>query len=133
MFILAALFVSLCSLQAQKVEVVTNDKPGWHKIGETHVDFKSDKDVVKVWGADHFKALQIKAVDAPVHIESMQVSYENGELEDIPVRFDFKKGTESRAIDLKGTEKRIKEITFVYRTAPNSNDKAAHIEIYGLK
>jgi len=133
LFILAAVFVSLSSLRAQKVEVVTNDKPGWHKIGETHVDFKTDKDVVKILGADKFKALQIKAVDAPVHIESMQVVYENGAPEDIPVRYDFKKGTESRAIDLKGYERKIKEITFVYRTAPNSQDKAAHIEIYGLK
>ena len=64
LFILAAVFVSMASLRAQKVEVVTNDKPGWHKIGETRVDFKTDRDVVKVIGADRFKALQIKAVDA---------------------------------------------------------------------
>ena len=133
LFILAAVFVSLSSLRAQKVEVVTNNKPGWHKIGETNVDFKTDKDVVKVWGADKFKALQIKAVDAPVHIENMQVVYENGEPEDIPIRYDFKKGTESRAIDLKGYERKIKEINFVYRTVPNAKDEKAHIEIYGLK
>jgi hypothetical protein len=63
----------------------------------------------------------------------MQVIYENGEPEDIPVRNDFKQGTESRAIDLKGYERKIKEITFVYRTVPNWKGDRAHIEIYGLK
>jgi hypothetical protein len=133
LFLLAAVLISVTALRAQKVEVVTNDKPGWHKIGETHVDFKTDKDVVKLIGADKFKALQIKAVDAPVHIEDMQVVYENGEPEDIPVRYDFKQGTESRAIDLKGYERKIKEINFVYRTVPNWKGDRAHIEIYGLK
>jgi hypothetical protein len=131
--ILAAVLVSFSALRAQKVEVVTNDKPGWHKIGETHVDFKTDKDVVKVFGADYFKALQIKAVDAPVHIEDMKVVYEDGEPEDIPIRYDFQKGTESKPIDLKGYERKIKEIRFIYRTVPNSKDEKAHIEIYGLK
>jgi hypothetical protein len=50
LFLLAAALISVTALRAQKVEVVTNDKPGWHKIGETHVDFKTDKDVVKVIG-----------------------------------------------------------------------------------
>ena len=132
-FILAAALVSLSSLRAQKVEVVTNDKPGWHKIGETSVNFQADRDVVKVWGADKFKALQIKATDAPVHIEDMQVVYENGQPEDIPIRYDFKKGTESRVIDLQGYERKIKEINFVYKTVANSRDEKAHIEIWGLK
>jgi len=133
LFILAATLVSLSSLRAQKVEVVTNDKPGWHKIGETSVNFETDRDVVKVWGADNFKALQIKATDAPVHIADMQVVYENGQPEDIPIRYDFKKGTESRVIDLQGHERKIKEINFVYRTVPNSKGDKAHIEIWGLK
>ncbi len=133
LFILAAVFVSLSSLKAQKVEVVTSNKPGWHKIGETSVDFKADKDVVKVLGADRFKALRIKATDAPVHIENMQVVYENGEPEDIAIRFDFKQGTESRQIDLKGNERKIKEVSFIYRTVPNWKGEKAHIEIWGLK
>ena len=133
LILLAAVFVSLSSLKAQKVEVVTSNKPGWHKIGETSVNFKADKDVVKVLGADSFKALRIKATDAPVHIENMQVVYENGEPEDIAIRFDFKQGTESRAIDLKGYERKIKEVSFVYRTVPNWKGEKAHIEIWGLK
>lgn len=133
MFFLTVAILSISSINAQKVAVVTKNKPGWQKIGETNVDFKVDKDVVKVWGADNFKSIRIKTTDAPVHIEALQIVYENGDPENIPVRYDFKAGTESRAIELAGYERRIKEITFVYRTIPNWKGDHAHVEIWGLK
>lgn len=133
MFLLAAAVISITSLKAQKVAVVTTDKPGWHKIGETTVDFKTDKDKLYVLGNDHFKSIILKAVDAPVHIENLEVVYGDGEPEEIPVRFDFKAGSESRNIDLKGYDRKIKEINLVYRTVPNWKGEKAHIEIWGLK
>ena len=133
LFVLAAAIISISSLKAQKVAVVTTDKPGWHKIGETTVDFKTDKDKVYVLGNDHFKSIILKAVDAPVHIENLEVVYGNGEPEEIPVRFDFKAGSESRHIDLKGYDRKIKEINLVYRTVPNWKGDKAHLEIWGLK
>ncbi len=133
LFILAACIVSLSSIKAQKVEVITSNKPGWHKIGETSADFKTDKDVIKVLGDDKFKSIKIKATDAAVHIDEMTVVYQDGEPEVIPVRYDFKAGTESRNIDLKGYERKIKEIDFIYRTVPNYKTDKAHVEIWGLK
>jgi hypothetical protein len=132
-FLLSAVIISVSSLKAQKVAVVTNNKPGWHKIGETNVDFKIDKDVIKVWGADSFKAIRIKTTDAPVHIEGLQVIYDNGDPEDIEVRSDFKAGTESKEINLNGANRNIKQIDFVYRTVPNQKAEHAHVEIWGLK
>src|SRR5947199_2290746 len=102
LFLLAAAIISISCLKAQKVEVVTTDKPGWHKIGETTVNFKTDKDKVYIMGNDHFRSILLKAVDAPVHIENLEVVYGDGEPEEIPVRNDFKAGSESRNIDLKG-------------------------------
>ena len=52
--------------------------------------------LLRCWGDDRFKSLKIKAVDAPVHIETMVVVYQDGEPENIRVRYDFKEGTESR-------------------------------------
>jgi hypothetical protein len=133
LFILAAAIISVSSIKAQKVEVVTSDKPGWHKIGETTVDFKTDKDKVYILGNDHFKSLKLKATDAPVHIENLEVVYGDGDPEEIPVRYDFKAGSESRSINLKGSDRKIKEINLVYRTIPNWKGDKAHIEIWGLK
>jgi hypothetical protein len=133
LFVLAVAIFSITTLKAQKVAVVTNNKPGWHKIGETTVDFKSDKDVIKIWGADKFKSIRIKATDAPVHIENLEIVYQDGQPEKIPVRNDFKAGADSRQIDLEGYERRLKEINMVYRTIPNWKGDKAHIEIWGLK
>src|SRR2546423_2298317 len=101
-FILAVAFLSFTTTFAQKPEVVTNNKPGWHKIGETTVDFKNDKDQIVVLGADKFRKIQLKVKDAPIHMDDMQVFYENDTKEDVTVRSDFVAGSETRVIDLKG-------------------------------
>jgi len=120
-------------LHAQKPEVITNKKPGWHKIGDANVDFKSDKDKFIILGADRFKALQVKVTDAPVHMESMQIEYEGGQKEDVPLRENYKTGMKSRVINLKNNSAELKNVTFVYHTVPNSKNTKAHIELWGLK
>ena len=134
LFILAAaLIFSSVALQAQKPEVITNKKAGWHKIGEAKVDFKSDKDEFLILGADKFKALRVEVTDAPVHMEDMEVQYEGGTKEDISLRSDFKTGSKSRVIDLKNNNAELKKVSFVYHTVPNSKADKAHIELWGLK
>jgi hypothetical protein len=119
-------------LQAQKPEVITKNKAGWHKIGDAKVDFKTDKDKFIIIGKDRFKSLQVKAKDAPIHIESMQVEYEGDIKEDIALSSELKTGSRSRVIELKNGSAEIKNVTFVYRTATSSGKKA-EIELWGLK
>lgn len=132
LILLATVFM-INVLNAQKPEVITNNKPGWHKIGDANVSFKTDKDEFVVFGKDKFKAIQVKVTDAPVRIEDMQVWYDGGAKEDVPLRSDFNAGGESRIIDLKEHSSGIKKVTFVYRTRPNMRVDKAHIELWGLK
>jgi hypothetical protein len=118
---------------AQKPAVMMNDKPGWHKIGEVTADFKAEKDELIVLGADRFKSIKIKVTDAPIHIADLEVFYESGDNETISLKSDFKAGGESRVIDLKGTDRALKKVVFVYNTVPNSKNDKAHVELYGLK
>jgi hypothetical protein len=62
---------------AQKPAVVLNDKEGWHKIGETTVNFKTDKDNIVVIGADKFRAIKFKVMDAAIDLQDLEVYYEN--------------------------------------------------------
>lgn len=132
LFLFASL-VAISVVTAQKVEVITSNKPGWHKIGETNVMFKTDRDVLVVLGADKFKAIQIKVTDAPIRVEDLEVYYENDTKEDIQVRAVFKKGEKSRVIDLKGGDRNLKKVVFVYHSIPNWKGERAHVELYGLK
>lgn len=131
MLMIAPAFINFAG--AQQPAVMMSDKAGWHKIGETTADFKSEKDELVVLGADRFKSIKIKVTDAPIHIASLEVYYETGENESITLKSDFKAGGESRVIDLKGNSRELKKVVFVYNTMSNSKDDKAHVELYGLK
>ena len=133
LFILCATIFSISALHAQKPEVILKNKPGWHKIGDANVDFKTDRDQFKILGADRFKSLRVKVVDAPLHIDKMQVSYEGGGKEDVALRSDFKEGSKSKVIGLKNNSAELNKVEFVYHTIPNTKADKAHIELWGLK
>ena len=118
---------------AQKPEVIVSDKTGWHKIGETKVDFKKDSDVVVVMGADRFASIQFKVTEAPIDLVSIVVYYESGDSQKIKINAAIKAPGESKSIDLKGGERNLKKIVFVYKTLPNRKDVKSHVEIWGLK
>jgi hypothetical protein len=120
---------------AQKPAVVASDKSGWHKIGETTVDFNKDHDEIIVMMADKFSALKFKVTDAPVEITDIDVAFEEGDAQNIKVGFAYKPaGAESRVIDLKGgSERNLKKVTYRYKTMANAKDKKAHMELWGLK
>ena len=135
--LLAAVF-AFGTAQAQtkgekKVEVVTSDKTGWHKIGEMTASFKKERDVMIVVGADRFAAIKIKATGADINITDLEVHYENGTKQDIIVRHTIKNGTESRVIDLDGGERKLKKIVFLYKTVANDASEKAELEVWGLK
>jgi hypothetical protein len=118
---------------AQQPAVVASDKTGWHKIGETTVNFEKDKDEVVVMLADKFAKVKFKVTDAPIELVSCEIYYEGGNNQTVMLNAPLKTMGESRIIELDGKERDLKKIVFVYKTAPNSKDKKAHVEIWGLK
>jgi hypothetical protein len=118
---------------AQSPRVVTSDKAGWHKIGETTVDFKREKDEIAVLGANRFAAIKFRVLDEPVDLMSVNVIYDSGEDQSVTIIDHLKVSGDSREINLNGGERNVRKIVFVYKTLPNQKDKKAHVEIWGLK
>ena len=118
---------------AQSPRVITSDKAGWHKIGETTVDFKKERDEISVLGADKFSAIKFRVADEPIDLVEAYVVYESGDDQKININSHVKAPGDSRQIDLNGGERSIKKIGFVYKTLPNAADKKAHLEIWGYK
>lgn len=135
--IILMLFMAVAGLNysafAQSTKVVISDTKGWHKIGETKVDFAKDRDEVMVVGADKFAALIFKVDEAPIDLISIEVFYESGDNQKVAVNFPIKSPGQSKEIDLNGGERSIKKIVFIYKTLPNRKDVHAHVEIWGLK
>jgi hypothetical protein len=132
LFLTIMLFIAH-ALQAQKPEVITKNKTGWHKIGDAKVDFKTDTHKFILTGKNKLKSLQLKVKDAPVIIENMMIEYQRKIKEEIALDSELTTGTESKIIELKHSQTGIKNVTFIYRTAPNSGTSKAEIELWGLK
>ena len=45
---------------AQKPAVMISNSPGWHKIGETTVDFTKQRSEIAVMGANRFTSIKFK-------------------------------------------------------------------------
>jgi hypothetical protein len=119
---------------AQQPGVVVSDKAGWHKIAETMVDLKKERDDVMVIGADKFASIKLKITDAAVNISSLVIYFEKGDSQSVAISAALSAPGESRVIDLKnGAERSINKISFVYKTLPNRKEEKAHVEIWGLK
>jgi len=124
---------SIGIMKAQQPAVVTSDKTGWHKIGETTVSFTKERDEVMVMGADRFASIKFRVMDAPIDLQSLEVYYESGDKQDVKVNMPIKAQGESRVIDLNGGERSLKKIVFVYKTVGAQKNGKAHVEIWGLK
>ena len=133
LFVIMVTVFSAGVLHAQQPVVVTDKEAGWQKIGDAKVDFKTDTDKFIIVGADRFKSVKVKAFDAPVKIEEMQIFYEGGAKESVPVAAEIKPGEESKEIALKNNSAELKKVQFVYKTTSNTGAEKARIELWGMK
>jgi hypothetical protein len=131
------LFLAIVGLNnsgfAQNPKVIISDKKGWHKIGETTVDFSKEKDEIAVIGADKFASLVFKVTDAPINLMDIDIYFEDGGTQTVNLNMPVKAPGQSKEITMNGGERSIKKIVFVYKTLPNRNDEKSHIEIWGYK
>ena len=113
--------------------VDTSAKITWKKLGTKKVSYNVDKDVLRVGITEGgFTKLKIHVTGGAVRMGKMVVEYGNGSKENIQLRHNFTKGSNSRMIDLKGGKRIIKNITFLY-TTKNVSKKRATIHVLGGK
>ena len=117
---------------------VVQPKPGaagtWRLIGQTHADHAQDHDTIIVKGPyDNFRKIKFKVTDAPLNMQRMVVTYDNGAPDNIEVRQNIPQGGESRVIDLRGAGKRsLRRIDFWYDTKGFLKGKA-DVTVFGMK
>lgn len=123
------------SARAQTVVHPKGGSPGtWRLLGQTHADHGADHDVIIVNGPyDNFRKIKFKVTDAPLNMQRMVVTYDNGVPDKIDVRENIKQAGESRVIDLKGAGKRsLRKIEFWYDTKGFLKGKA-DVTVFGMK
>ncbi len=123
------------SADAQQVVRPKGGSPGqWRLIGQTHADHAADHDVIIVKGPyDNFRRIKFKVTDAPLNMQHMVVTYDNGAPDKIDIRQNIPQGGESRVIDLRGVGKRsLRKIEFWYDTKGFLKGKA-DVTVFGMK
>jgi hypothetical protein len=97
----------------------------WEQLGCQKVGFLVDKDVIKVGRAEgRFKSIRLKVTGNKIYMNDLKVVYADGTPDDLPVRSEIRAGGETRAIDLKGARRAIKQVEMVYRSQPNFKGEA---------
>ncbi|MBW1296516.1 DUF2541 family protein [Aquimarina litoralis] len=103
----------------------------WEHLGARTVNYKIDRDVIKVTAKDgRFKKLKIKVTNGSLNMHRVVVQYGNGDKQEIKVKKNFAKGGATRLIDLKGNKRIIRDITFFYDTK-NFSRKRAKVHVFG--
>jgi hypothetical protein len=135
-----ALFATLAvfwavSSEAQKVvQPKAGPKGSWRLLGRTEASHTADHDTIIVQRPfDNFRSIKFKVINAPLDMERMVVTYDNGGTDRINVRQNIPQGGESRAIDLRGVGTRsLRKVEFWYDTQGVLKGKA-DVMLFGMK
>ncbi len=105
----------------------------WRLLGTVSANHTADHDEIVVRGPhDFFRKLKFKVTDAPVNIQRMIVTYDDGAPENINLRFTIPKNGESRVIDLRGGKRKLRSVQFWYDTKGILNGRA-DVTLFGEK
>jgi hypothetical protein len=105
----------------------------WKVLGEAKVEKRAESDEIKVGGGEGvFKRIKLEVRGADVKFKKMTIKYESGDDEEVEVRDEVKRGEQTRPIDLKGGNRAIKKVIFVYK-AEGDTDRGARVVLLGNK
>lgn len=104
----------------------------WKYIGDKWAAFGPDRDVLRVGLRDEFRQMKLKVTDGPLHIEDMDVYFENGEKMNVVLKNHFRAGQESRVIDFPGGVRRLDRIEFKYSTIGRAKGRA-RVAVWGRR
>jgi hypothetical protein len=101
-------------------------EPGrWEFLGERDVGFGHDRDRLFIGrNMGRFTEIQVRVNGAPVEINNMVVTMDNGEIFAPSLRRYFDESSVSRAIDLPGGRRYIQYVDLDYRSLSHRDGRA---------
>lgn len=132
--------LKLCSILILSVLISHCGRPtintaagSWQYLGDKWVNFGVDHDELMLGNIrDNFRQMRLRVTDGPLHIMDMKVHFDNGGVQDIPLRSLIKQGQQSRIIDLNGGTRSLEKITFWYETVGFRKGRS-RVAVWALK
>lgn len=103
----------------------------WEKLGSQSVRLIGDRDSIHVNRGPYTK-LRFSVHERAVEFQRVFVVFKNGDRIEVPVRERIHAGGQTRVIDLPGRARHIEKITFWYKTAPGSLQRAT-VSVWGRR
>ena len=106
----------------------------WEFLGERHANLAGDHDVIPVGIRDGlFRTLQLRVRGNAIHLMDLRVNFRNGTTYDVPVRAIVRAGEQTRAIDLPGDLRVIRNVRMTYRTVGRVRRGQATVRLFGRR
>ena len=103
-------------------------------LGERTVDFHGNHDVIPVGSYEGwFKDIGFWVEKNNIEIFNLEVTYGDGQKQRFETRMVFDAGTRSRLIHLEGERRRIRSISFDFKTVGFWLLGKARVVVYGVK
>jgi hypothetical protein len=105
----------------------------WTYLGQANVDGNVDRDRISVGrGRGRFQRLQIRVERAPIEFQRVIVHYANGRSEEVEIRQRIRAGGQTRAIDLRGDDRNIDSVEFLYSRGGWRYGRTPRVRLYGV-
>jgi len=135
LFGLLALVIGLssgCGRGGKPVNTRDGDADRVELLGSRKVNFGADHDTINCNLRDGtFHAIRIEVEGSEMEMWDVDVFFLNGGHEDIATRHEFREGSWSRRIDLRGGARGIDKVTFKYKSKKPRTGKAT-VKLYGI-
>ena len=105
----------------------------WEDLGSKEVTDRAESDVFHLSTEGQFRALRFRVTRAPVRFYRMEVTYANGEKDNIEIRSLIRAGGNSRVIDLRGRDRFLRSVKFWYEAASVGRGRKASVTLFGRK
>lgn len=127
------LLISCSPKPATVAAVAANVDGGWRYLGDKWVNFGVDHDELFLGNIkDDFRQIRLRVTDGPLHVMDMKVHFDNGGVQDVPLRSVIRQGQQSRVIDLDGGLRHLQKITFWYETVGYRKGRA-RVAVWGYR
>ena len=103
----------------------------WDQIGVRDVRDRTDRDTIYLNGHRQFERIKLCVSRNPVHFIDLDVRFNNGGHQDVPVRYRVNAGQCTRVIDLVGNDRDIRSISMLYEETSWRRGAHATVRVYG--
>ena len=103
----------------------------WELLGLRKVNYQLDRDQISVTLKEGvFNAVQFKIKRAGLNMHRCVIHFANGDTQNVALKKQFKPGSQSRVIDLKGRNRVIQKVVFWYDSKNNRPVKSV-VQLWG--